>query len=73
MAAAAAAEGMRARRAEDGLGCRVCGATFANRTLVLKHIEKTGHVRAPGSLPDGIFYVPPEQRARTLKGALLIE
>ena len=76
-AAARAAEGIRMRRLQDGLGCKVCGECFHSRKELLKHIEKTGHVRdpseAPGGLPNGMFFIPDGQNARTLKGQLLIE
>ena len=76
-AAARAAEGLRKARAEQGLLCRVCGATFPSRKEVLKHIEKTGHIRHPedavGGLPDGMFFIPDQQKARVIKGQLMIE
>jgi hypothetical protein len=76
-AAAKAAEGIRLRRAEDGLLCKVCGQVFHSRKEVLKHIEKTGHVRdpsaAPGGLPDNMFFIPGDQSARVVKGQLRIE
>ena len=76
-AAAKAAEGIRMRRAEDGLLCKVCGQVFHSRKEVLKHIEKTGHVRdpsaAPGGLPDNMFFIPGDQSARVVKGQLRIE
>ena len=76
-AAAAAAEGVRRRREEEGLACKVCGAVFPSRKEVLKHIEKTGHVRHPedvvGGLPDDMFFIPEQQRARHVKGKLLID
>ena len=37
-------------RAEQGLGCRVCGVVFStvsSRILLLKHIQKTGHTTDP--------------------------
>ena len=63
-AAAAAAEGIRQRRAEAGLGCKVCGLVFANRNLLLKHIEKTGHITDPTrktGVITGLYYIPPTE------------
>lgn len=76
-AAARAAQGIRLRRMQDGLGCKVCEQVFPSRKELLKHIEKTGHVRdpeaIPGGLPNGMFYIPDGERARIVKGQLLIE
>ena len=59
-AAAKAKEGMVMARAIAGLACKVCGATFPNRQVLLKHINKTGHLRDPNemNLPEGMFYIP---------------
>ena len=61
-AAAAAADGIRQRRAEAGLGCKVCGLVFASRNLLLKHIDKTGHITDPTrrtGIITGLYYIPP--------------
>ena len=63
-AAAAAAEGVRRARAEQGLGCRVCGVVFStvsSRILLLKHIQKTGHTTDPTrktGLTTGLMFIP---------------
>ena len=61
-AAEAAADGIRQRRAEAGLGCKVCGLVFASRNLLLKHIDKTGHITDPTRKTGhitGLYYIPP--------------
>jgi hypothetical protein len=57
---------MAMQRAIDGLACKVCGATFPNRQVLYKHIQKTGHTRAPTNLPDGMFYIPESDNPRLM-------
>ena len=59
-AAAAAAAGVRARRLEDGLGCRCCDFVGHNRKELLKHVQKKGHFSVRRELPDGLVYNEPQ-------------
>jgi curved DNA-binding protein CbpA len=59
-AAAAAAAGVRAKRLEDGLGCRCCTFVAHNRKELLKHVQKMGHFSVRRDLPDGLVYEAPQ-------------
>ena len=69
VAAAAAAEGIKKRLAEQGLICRICDQVFRDRKSLLKHIQKTGHVRDPSTmhLPKGVFYIPEKEDRMRLR------
>ena len=62
VAAAAAAEA-----GSDGrklVGRKVCGLVFANRNLLLKHIEATGYITDPTrktGVITGLYFIPPTE------------
>ena len=67
IAAAAAAE-IKKRLAEQGLACKICEQVFRDRKSLLKHIQKTGHVRDPSTmhLPKGCSTPEKEDRMRLM-------